>query len=322
MSDSPLSLPFVPSAWRTARAVRALFVGAAMAAVFGLAATKPAGMPGEAGMTAAPFTTATVGDCLTWSYTSEGEVSNFQQASCDTAHRFEISARENLAAYPSSEFGPTAPAPSLTRQAQLREELCAAATYQYLGGRLDPLGKFSIAPILPPPSAWAAGDRTMLCGVQANDREGQPLETVGPAAKQDQARVVPRGACLSIDRAQALHQVACDEDHQIEVTSTINLLPLFDHTPTEEEQDHHLREACTAAAIEYLGDEERLYRSTLQPYWQTLPAESWEGGSHSVNCALIAAHDGRYATLAGSATGDFKIDGNPPPPQPERRPYR
>lgn len=54
---------------------------------------------------AAPFTTADVGACLTWDIAEDGTVSNFQQASCDGEHRFEISARENLAAYPSSEFG-------------------------------------------------------------------------------------------------------------------------------------------------------------------------------------------------------------------------
>ncbi|WKD59998.1 septum formation family protein [Corynebacterium caspium] len=318
-----------PHTLRGKFAVRALIIGCAIAAVFGTAYTWPYAETGpRAGTTTAtkpavePFTTATVGDCLNWDFSETGLVTNFQQSSCDTDHRFEITAREDLASYPSSEFGPAASPPSITRQAQLREELCAAATLQYLNGRLDPLGKFSIAPILPPPSVWDAGDRTMLCGVQANDESGRPLVTVGPAAKQDQARVVGRGSCLTINKAHSLHPVDCAADHHLEVTTTVNLLPIFDHTPSVEEQDAHLREVCTTAAMEYLGSEENLYNSTLQPYWRTLGAESWEGGSHSVNCALIAARDGDYATLQGSATGPFTIDGNPPPPQPVRRPLR
>ncbi|NLA55818.1 MAG: hypothetical protein GX859_05905, partial [Corynebacterium humireducens] len=59
----------------------------------------------------APFTTADVGACLTWDIAADGTVSNFQQASCEGEHRFEVSARENLATYPSSEFGRNAPMP-------------------------------------------------------------------------------------------------------------------------------------------------------------------------------------------------------------------
>ena len=58
-----------------------------------------------------PFTTANVGDCLTWDIGDDGNVSHFSQTDCATDHRFEISARENLATYPSSEFGPKAEAP-------------------------------------------------------------------------------------------------------------------------------------------------------------------------------------------------------------------
>ena len=120
-----------------------------------------------------PFTTANVGDCLTWDIGDDGNVSHFSQTDCATDHRFEISARENLATYPSSEFGPKAEAPDLERQAQLREELCTAPTVEYLQGRYDPSGRYTIAPILPPPASWAAGDRTMLCGVQVTNDKGQ-----------------------------------------------------------------------------------------------------------------------------------------------------
>lgn len=270
----------------------------------------------------APFTTADSGDCLTWDIDEAGDVSNFEQTPCSSEHRFEIAAREDLATYPSSEFGPEAAAPDLTRQAQLREELCSTATIHYLDGRFDPVGRYSIAPILPPAEAWAAGDRTMLCGIQATDGLGNPVLTIGAAAEQDQARVTQPGECVFFDNARAPHIVDCAEGHHLETTAVVNLLePFPDRVPGTEEQDSHLAEVCANAAIEYLGEEEILYQSTLQPYWATISAASWNGGSHSVNCSLMSAHpEGGFSLLNGSATGEFLIDGHAPAQQPERDP--
>lgn len=276
---------------------------------------------------AAPFTTADVGAGLTWDIAEDGTVSNFQQASCDGEHRFEISARENLAAYPSSEFGRNASMPDLTRQAQLREELCQTPTLRYLGGRFDPVGRYSIAPILPPAEAWEAGDRTMLCGIQSTDASGVPMLTTGAAAEQDQAVVAQPGQCVYVDDSRSLRTVDCAENHQLETTAIVDLAPVFpEGTPSVEDQDRHLQDACTQAAIDYLGGEENLYRSTLQPYWGTLGQASWIGGSRSVNCSLFhATPEGGFSNLNGTARDGREgllIDGQPPAEQPERNPLR
>ncbi len=276
---------------------------------------------------AAPFTTADVGACLTWDIAEDGTVSNFQQASCDGEHRFEISARENLAAYPSSEFGRNASMPDLTRQAQLREELCQTPTLRYLGGRFDPVGRYSIAPILPPAEAWEAGDRTMLCGIQSTDASGVPMLTTGAAAEQDQAVVAQPGQCVYVDDSRSLRTVDCAENHQLETTAIVDLAPVFpEGTPSVEDQDRHLQDACTQAAIDYLGGEENLYQSTLQPYWGTLGQASWIGGSRSVNCSLFhATPEGGFSNLNGTARDGREgllIDGQPPAEQPERNPLR
>ncbi|WP_151640773.1 septum formation family protein [Corynebacterium sp. 11A] len=272
----------------------------------------------------APFTTADAGSCVTWSFTAAGEVADFEQTDCASPHRFEVTAREDLAAYPSSEFGPDAPAPDLIRQAQLREELCQQPTISYLNGTYDPRGRYSIAPVLPPPSAWEAGDRTMLCGLQSTDPNGVPLETTGKVADQDQARVYEPGTCVSIDAANVPHTVNCDTDHVLEVTRVVNLTEFFpDSVPTEDQQNEELNRVCTQAAEDFLGNEENLYQSTLQPFWTTLSSDAWQGGSKSVNCSLIKAReDGGFSTLKGTATGPFTIDGAAPPPQPERNPLR
>ncbi|AKK04173.1 septum formation family protein [Corynebacterium epidermidicanis] len=323
--------------WRSSVAVRTCLV-AALAASSGMIGYEWAGgqepelapsspthaSTQKSALAAAPFTTADTGSCLTWDINPDGSFANFGQTDCASEHRFEVSSRENLAAYPSSEFGPNAPAPDLTRQAQLREELCKGPTTEYLGGRFDPLGRYSIAPILPPREAWAAGDRTMLCGVQVSDTNGVPTITKGKVNDQDQSRVSQAGECIAIDASGASRTVDCGTDHQFEVTKVINLEEVFpDKVPTVEEQDGYLQKQCTQAALDYLGGDDALYNSTLQAFWSTVPTNSWIGGSHTVNCSLFkASRDGKLSTLKGSAKGAFTIDGAAPPPQPTRNPLR
>lgn len=272
-------------------------------------------------LAAATFTTADAGSCLTWQEDGNG-ISGFEQTSCEGEHRFEVAAREDLSAYPSSEFGENATMPDLTRQAQLREELCLSPTLSYLGGTFDQLGKYSVASILPPQEFWEQGDRTLLCGIQATDEQGNVISTTGTASSQDQSRVTQVGDCVAIDASSTTRVVDCSEPHQLETTQVVDLLPVFpEGTPSIEDQDNHLRRVCTQAAQEYLGGDDPLYYSTLQPFWSTITANSWTGGSHSVNCSLVFANpDASFGTLEGSAKEQFTINGNPPAARPERSP--
>lgn len=308
----------------------AALVGAAGVGGYGFATQNAGGGSGGAASSssstspvvdAAPFTTASAGDCLSWAVTEgTGELENFERTSCDGTHRFEVSTREDLATYPASEFGPDAAQPGLTRQAQLREELCQSATLRYLDGRFDSAGRYSIASILPPAEKWAAGDRTLLCGLQETDAQGNVVETSGYVAEQDQSRVYPQGYCVQVDGTQQLFAAYCDQPHQLETTSVVDLLPVFpEGTPSVEQQDAHLKDVCTQAAIDYLGDEEALHQSTLQPYWVPLQPASWNGGSHSTNCYLVHANpEGGFSELTGTATdrATLQINGAPVAEQP------
>ncbi|WP_018024988.1 septum formation family protein [Corynebacterium ulceribovis] len=319
--------------WRTAIPVRvvtvAMLVGGMTAGVFVDSNASPNQTAEGTDNTAAPtevtpYTEADTGDCVTWDFDKEDAVANFRTVSCDRPHRFEVAARLDLAAYPASEFGPEAEPPNQTRLAELRRELCQAPTLSYLGGRLDVAGRFTIAPILPPSDAWSNGDRTLLCGIQAPDASGKATETTGDAHTQDQARVLKAGQCLVVDERGAMSEVDCKEDHIMEVTSAIDLGQTFKNTtPSVEKQNDYLAKNCTAAAEEYLGNEEALYQSTLIPFWTTIGAESWENGARSVNCYLIK-DDGKggFSTLKGSAKDKFTINGKPPAKQPERPPLR
>lgn len=335
-TDTPK--PSTRSGFRTSTSVQTLLV-AALAATAAVGVYSYVSDTGAGGGTAgeastsvettaqvASFTTADVGMCATWDVNDNGQVSGFQQADCAGEHRYEISSREDLATYPSSEFGPDAAPPNMTRQAQLREELCEAPTLTYLNGRFDRSGRYTIAPILPPAEAWAAGDRTMLCGLQATDSNGTPQLTVGPASANDQARVFPTGACVRVDSAAEFREVDCTEDHQLQAVSTVNLgEPFPSGVPTTDEQNNFLSGVCTGAANDYLGSEEAVYQSTLQMFWPTITSNSWLGGSHSVNCFLMSPAtdgEGAFNTLNGSARDSFTVNGAPPPPQPEREPLR
>ena len=335
------------SAWRSASAIRVVLVAAVAAAVFlafyGLFSGGPAGTDSAAHDSASPsadssqaadssegeatsFTTASAGSCVTWDIAPDGTATGFEQTSCDKPHRFEVSAREDLSAYPTSEFGPNAKRPDVTRQNALRDELCEAPTVSYLNGKWDPNGRYDIASILPPAGSWDQGDRTLLCGLQTTDANGVPQESTGKVSEVDQAVVAKPGECRKVDENQALSTVPCQEPHQMETVSVINLAEKFPGGyPSDEDMDKFLSETCTQNAMDYLGGEENLYQSTLQPFWGAMSRESWEGGSRSVNCSLIHIKDGHFSEITGSATGGreaLSINGAPPTEQPKRNPLR
>lgn len=328
------------SPWRSSFAVRLFLVATLAAAAFlgayGLlspntgSTNSQSSAPEKAEPSAEPevvaFTSAESGTCLSWDIDGKGEISNFAEISCDKPHRFEVAAREDLSTYPTSEFGPDAERPDVTRQNALRDELCESSTLGYLHGKWDPNGKFDIASVLPPQAAWQQGDRTLLCGLQTTDEAGVPQLNTGNVEAVDQAVVAKPGECRSIDDKQVVRTVDCAQPHQLETVSIVNLGEHFTGGyPNGEELDSYLNETCTAAAIEYLGEEENLYQSTLQPFWGSVNEAAWNGGSRSVNCSLMHPNDGHFSTITGSATGGrnaLTIDGAPPAVQPERNPVR
>lgn len=271
----------------------------------------------------ASFNDAQAGSCINWKPGPKGANSDFATVDCAENHRFEVATREDLSTYPTSEFGPESPLPGKTRQEKLTNELCVGPTLKYLQGKLDPEGRYSIAPILPPKSAWAEGDRTMLCGVMVIDEDSRAVETRGLAAKQDQSRVSKPDACVLV-KGNTTTETACDRPHSWQVTKLVDLSKNFSGPwPGVDQQNQYLNKICTEAAREYLGGDDALYNSTLAPFWTTLQKQSWDAGSRSVNCALtFGKRGGGFATLQGDVRQKFTIDGQPPAKQPKRNPLR
>ena len=220
-------------------------------------------------------------------------------------------------------FGEDASEPGTESLVQLRDWVCHDPVVEYLDGGFDPSGRLVVTPILPPSISWSNGDRTMLCGIQATDPGGAPAEVVGRAADIDQANVVEPGECVALDDSGGLIPVDCAEPHLLEAVGLVDLRKFPDRTPTIEEQNEHLNQACVAAAEEYLGGEEALYQSTLLPFWMSIAPESYEAGTHSVNCWLMKDNGyGGFSSLAGSAKGPFTINGEPKVDPPPRNPLR
>lgn len=296
----------------------ALCVAALGAGVVGAvtAGDKNAGLhlaPGEdlAAVTAS-FSEAQPGQCLNWSLHDDGSVSDFKIVDCGGEHRFEVTQRVNLATYPTSEFGENAPIPDHARQAALTTELCEAPTLAYLAGRFDPSGRYTISPILPPAQAWAHGDRTLLCGIQVTNDQGQAEAVTGKVEAQDQSLTYDPGTCVLVTESGEMQAVDCSQPHSFEVTSKVDVSQQYSDYPSAEVLTNYLGQTCTQAAIDYVGSDDALYNSTLEPFWTSLTEDNWKGGSHSVNCAVakINTSSASFASLAGSVKdSSLSIDG-------------
>ncbi|AYA24680.1 MULTISPECIES: septum formation family protein [Rhodococcus] len=321
-----------PSARLTRRALVLVAAGAVLAAIatFVVAGfqgadggddSAGAGISTTGAVAGEAFGTATAGDCLTWSAL---DASDLTKVDCAETHLFEVVADIDLSLYPGTEWGPGSRFPSVTRFTELRDEQCAPAAMDYLDGRFDPHGKFSIGLINPGEAGWAAGERTLRCGLQFSSTTGNLLPIKGRVADQDQSRAWDVGVCIGINNGVPADPVECSKPHAFEVVAVVDLGGQFPGgLPSIEDQDGYLEETCTRLVNEYLGDPEALRNKTLTLFWDNLDYDSWLAGSRKVNCSIgKQVEGGGFSSITGSAKGDILIDGQPPvppPPVPEGR---
>lgn len=315
-----------PSARLTRRALVFVAVGAVLAAVatFAIAGFEGSGegdsdggsSVGTTGAVAGEaFGTASSGDCLTWSAL---DASDLAKVECDRTHLFEVVADIDLSVYPGAEWGPGSRFPSVLRFTALRDELCAPAAMDYLESRFDPYGKFSVGLINPGEAGWAAGERTLRCGLQFSSTTGNLLPINGRVADQDQSRAWDVGVCIGINNGIPADPADCSKPHAFEVVAVVDMSSQFPNgLPSVEDQDRYLEETCTRLVGEYLGDPQALRNKTLTLFWDNLAYDSWLAGSRKVNCSIGKQVDsGGFASVTGSAKGDILIDGQPPAPPP------
>ncbi|MBM7458692.1 septum formation family protein [Rhodococcus coprophilus] len=321
-----------PSARLTRRALIFVAVGAVLAAVASFVVAGFEGSSdgdGDTGRRVAPtgavageaFGTAAAGDCLTWTAL---DASDLTKVDCEQTHLFEVVADIDLSNYPGAEWGPGSRFPSVMRFTALRDELCVPAAMDYLESRFDPVGKFSVGLINPGEAGWAAGERTLRCGLQFSSTTGNLLPIQGRVADQDQSRAWDVGVCIGINNGIPADPVDCAKPHAFEVVATVDLSSQFpEGLPSIEDQDRYLEETCTRLVGEYLGDPQALRNKTLTLFWDNLGYDSWLAGSRKVNCSIgKQVEGGGFASITGSAKGDILIDGQPPvapEPLPEGR---
>ncbi|MEE2030756.1 septum formation family protein [Rhodococcus chondri] len=321
-----------PSARLTRRALVLVAAGAVLAAIATFVVAGFQGADGggtDAGnsisttgaVAGEAFGTSTAGDCLTW---TELDASDLTKVDCEQTHLFEVVADIDLSVFPGTEWGPGSRFPSVLRFTELREEQCTPDAMDYLNGRFDPSGKFSVGLINPGEAGWAAGERTLRCGLQFSSTTGNLLPIKGKVADQDQSRAWEAGVCIGINNGVPADPVECTKPHAFEVVSVVDLSSQFpEGLPSIEDQDRYLEQTCTETVNQYLGDPDGLRNKTLTLFWDNLNFGSWLAGSRKVNCSVgKQVEGGGFASITGSAKGDILIDGQPPvppPPVPEGR---
>lgn len=265
------------------------------------------------------FNHVKTGDCLNWPGRNPDAA---RIVDCGENHRFEVAEAIDMRTFPGSEYGPSAPPPSVDRIKQISQEQCTPALKSYLGPKFDPNGKFTIGLLWSGEKAWKqSGERRMLCGLQLLGPGDTQLEYSGKVAEIDQSKVWPAGTCLGIDPATNQPTdvpVDCAAPHAMEVTGAVNLAEKFPGAlPPEDDQDEFIKEACTKQTDAYLAPVQ-LRSTTLALSYSTISLPSWSAGSRQVSCSIGATlGNGGWSTLVNSAKGSLLINGQPPVAPPD-----
>lgn len=236
------------------------------------------------------------GTCLDWPH---DKPQNMRRVSCEKPHTFEVTSNVEIG----GEYGPNSKPPAEQDWQQIVTERCTAEATKYLGGTLDPFGRYTAGALKPNSEQWGNGDRLLRCGIQRVTPSGERLlPTNGAAAEQDQSNVHEPGTCFALVEGQVGDPVACENAHAYEVVGVVDLSTTFDPKayPSEAAQREKLVDLCPPVANKYTGNA-NLQANKLSLYSDTLKKESWLAGSHLVNCKVGAREkNGQLRPVRGS----------------------
>lgn len=308
---------------RRRRSTRRMAAGAVLGALVALLAVTLLGgsggsgagpLAGDSGEATAPTTPpplqAAPGTCLTWTAV---DASDAERIDCAKPHLFEVTGQVDM----STRFGPNSRFPGGELWRALVAQQCTPVTRDFLDGRFDPFGRFSVGAIKPSEASWSRGDRELRCGLQTVGRSGALYTSVGDAASQDQSDVHEPGTCLGNDGLGIGDPVDCAQPHAVEIVGMVDLGKEFpDEFPGEGKQDDFLEAECTRLAAEFAGGPEVVAEKGLTVFWETLRPKSWDAGSHRVDCRLGAFLPDRsgFAPVTGSVKEEVKVGNEPAPP--------
>lgn len=222
------------------------------------------------------------GTCLNW---PADNPRNMRRISCDSPHIFEVANNVDIG----KDFGPNTSAPDVQGWQQIVTEQCTPVVAEYLGGKLDPAGKYTAGALKPTAEQWRDGDRKLRCGLQRVTPSGERLlPTTGAAADQDQSNIHEPGTCFALVEGQVGDPVDCTSEHSYEVVGNVDLAQALGAAYLSEQvQLEKLIDLCLPVANEFTGTK-NLTEMGLSLYADTLRPESWEAGSFRVNCKVGA----------------------------------
>jgi hypothetical protein len=236
------------------------------------------------------------GTCLDW---PNDAPQNMRRVPCAEPHTFEVTRNVEIG----SDYPASAPPPDDQGWQQIVTERCTEVGAAYLGGALDPFGKYTVGALKPTADQWREGDRKLRCGLQrVTPSSKRLLTTTGTAAKQDQSNIYDPGTCFAlVNRKEVGDPIDCSKQHSYEVVGSIDLSVAFPtEYPSEQQQLEKRVDLCTPVAAQYTGNKD-LAAIGLSVYSDALKPESWAANSRKVNCKVGALEpDGTLRPVQGS----------------------
>ena len=272
------------------------FVGALLVLATSVAFSWPVGVQADPVDEASLAFNSPAGTCLAWANPTGADI---HRVDCAKPHVFEMTGVVDI----SAEYSGNAPSPPIDAWQKIKADKCTPSVTAYLGGKLDPYGKYTVDALKPTDAQWRDGDRKLRCGIQRSSPSGNRMATTGSAAGQDQSNVYDPGTCLALVGNTIGDPVQCVNGHAYEIVGNVDLGQAFDGSayPDEKKQASKLIDLCTKASKDYTGGID-LSKKHLTLYWDTLKKESWDAGSRRVDCKVGAvSEDGKsLRSVAGS----------------------
>jgi len=257
---------------------------------------RPSSQPAAttAGVVGAGDTTTTVlqrrtyqpGDCVVWDQPTDGPAGRSTEVvPCDEPHLIEITGRTvapEAAAFPAeTEWNRLIASGECGRQAR-----------EYLGGEIDPYGRFVVNALYPTLQAWNHGDRDMWCGLEASgqaaDRDPANGQLFTGAVKgQSQALLWPTGSCLRGQPGTGTVDgtVPCAAPHLYEIAGTVDAGARFTTPPAPDSPlwSSRLSGDCDKVARARFG---RALPAGVQTAVFHIDPASWQAGRRTTECAV------------------------------------
>jgi len=222
------------------------------------------------------------GQCVDW---DQSEKASGERAThvvdCSVPHLFEVAKDEVRVDRAIST------APTDEEWHQIIERQCTPLANEYLGGSLDPEGRYTASAIYPLEESWIAGDRTMTCGVQlrggsfAAGNDDPLAPSTGAVRDVDQSWTLPVGTCWRKE-SDRRGTVPCDQPYTYEVVGTVDLRGRTSRPSTDAQWQSAIGDHCDDRA------RETLHHTVADDHigWLILSQASWDAGSRLVTCTV------------------------------------